>query len=297
MIPRSYLDPLGSRLPALERNILKVRAMQMVLVLFYAEQLKQRVIGMIQGTESLMDRLKPGSVPLRVPKGVKNPVDKALSALLADGAITADDKIEIIKLIDFRNIIGHDVHELVGDLSSDRYAREIAAFSPDRLAQYDYHAVGRLRHFHALFDDLNRTHHYVTTLRMDGLMFRSSEKTLLAEIDTLMSKLERLHRERRRKVKALNAEMKLYADAPDEEHPDHPLNRYDNGRLTRRGEEICYRLFDRDKSPMAVAHLMRISPPAASKRKRQWLALGGKRRPKVDVRTRPKRKFYRRDDG
>jgi hypothetical protein len=54
MLKRSYLDPLGSRLPALEHNILKLRAMQMVLVLFYAEQLKLRVVDLIQGTESRM---------------------------------------------------------------------------------------------------------------------------------------------------------------------------------------------------------------------------------------------------
>lgn len=83
-----------------------------------------------------------------MPKGVKNPVGKALDALVLDGAITSGDKAEIVRLIDFRNLIGHEVHDLVGDLSTERYAREVAAIHPERLSKYDYEAVDRLRHFH-----------------------------------------------------------------------------------------------------------------------------------------------------
>jgi len=49
--------------------------------------------------------------------------------------------------------------------------------------------------------------------------------------------------------------------------------------LTQRGEEICYRLFDKGKSPMAVAHLMGISLKAARKRHGMWQATGGVNRP------------------
>lgn len=48
---------------------------------------------------------------------------------------------------------------------------------------------------------------------------------------------------------------------------------------------------------MAVAHLMHISLIAARKRRRQWLVLGGKKRRNADIRSLPKRKFYRRDDN
>lgn len=44
----SFLDPLGSRLPGLEQNILKLRSAQMMLVLFHAEQLKTRVLSLIR---------------------------------------------------------------------------------------------------------------------------------------------------------------------------------------------------------------------------------------------------------
>ena len=56
---------------ALEKNILKYRAMEMLLILFYVEELKELVLDCIQTA-----------------KGSKNPVDKALNALVQAGALT-----------------------------------------------------------------------------------------------------------------------------------------------------------------------------------------------------------------
>jgi hypothetical protein len=51
MIPKRFTDPLGSTLPALEQNILKYRAMEMLLVMFYAEELKREVLDCIQTSD------------------------------------------------------------------------------------------------------------------------------------------------------------------------------------------------------------------------------------------------------
>jgi hypothetical protein len=99
----SFLDPLGSRLPSLEQNMLKLRSAQMVLVLFYAEQLKTRVLSLIQRTDGFMAHTGRAE---RVPQGAKNPVGKCLDALEADGALSADEKAEIRRLIDYRNRVG-----------------------------------------------------------------------------------------------------------------------------------------------------------------------------------------------
>lgn len=73
-----------------------------------------------------------------------------------------------------------------------------------------------------------------------------------------------------------------------------PENRYGRGRLTPRGVETRYQLFDMGKSAMAVAHLMELSPASARKRERIWREVGGDRReqrvlaeiPKVHIRYR-----------
>lgn len=60
--------------------------------------------------------------------------------------------------------------------------------------------------------------------------------------------------------------------------PKHPDNKYEVGgllKLTDRGVEICYRLFDAGKSRYAVASLMDISFGAANHRYEAWKKQGG----------------------
>ncbi len=115
---RHYEDPRGSHLPALEQNILRYRAIEMVLALFYAEDLRKAIIGCVQTTDRLRNRLddKVGQHE-RVPAGAKKPLQKALKALAADQVFTEDEMIQIEKLIDYRNDIAHRLEELNADIS------------------------------------------------------------------------------------------------------------------------------------------------------------------------------------
>jgi hypothetical protein len=68
--------------------------------------------------------------------------------------------------------------------------------------------------------------------------------------------------------------------------PKDPANKYEVGglmKLTSRGTEICYRLFDAAKSRYAVAALMDISFGAATHRKEAWKKLGGVNRIKQPI--------------
>jgi len=294
---KRFTDPLGSYLPALERNVLKHRAMGMLLVMFYAEELKHDVLDRIQTTDRLMGRLKKGASLERVPKGTKNPVDKALNALVADGAMTVSEKTEIVKLIDYRNIIAHQMHNLLLDLSPDRLARERIEYATKPLPKYNYNAVVRLRHFLDLLEGLYETHHYATTLRFDRMLFRSAERALLEEMKRLDRKISRLANVRRKKIESLNAELSLVGtEFTRDLHPQHPLNQYDDKRLTKRGVEICYRLFDLGMSTMAVAHLTGLSLVSARRRRQTWKNVGGKHRKKINIADIPHRKFRRRYD-
>lgn len=125
---------------------------------------------------------------------------------------------------------------------------------------------------------------------------RQAGAFLLADIKKLRSKIRKLAKKRSADIERLNAELQMEEGTPDQEQHWHPLNQYDNKRLTQRGEEICFRLFDKGKSPMAVAHLMGISLKAARKRHGVWRASGGAGRLSVDLSSLPERKFYRRYD-
>lgn len=53
-----YRHPEGSRLPALERNVLKYRAFEMMLTLYYAEELKRLFVNTIRATDHFRDGSK-----------------------------------------------------------------------------------------------------------------------------------------------------------------------------------------------------------------------------------------------
>lgn len=291
-----FTDPLGSTLPALEQSILKYRAMEMLLVMFYAEELQRKILDRIQATDEWLVRVKKGHAD-RVPKGIKKPIDKALNAFIADGAIKPHEKKEIVELIDYRNMIAHQMHNMLGDLSPTRYACDLAMFGSN-VPKYDYEAVKRLQHYHKLFDETYRTHHYIMRVNFNSMLFRAAEKTFLSERERLDGKIKRQLKERNVAIKELDAEMSLKGTGLEGEYaPNHPRNHHEHRRLTMRGAEICYRLFDLGKSEMAVAHLMQLSLLAMKKRKKTWMKLGGKARGKVNIDALPGRKYSRRRDG
>ena len=123
----------------------------MLLVLFYAEELKRDVLDRIQATDRLAISLSTGKQE-RVPRGVKNPVDRALNALVADGAVTRRQKEEIVRLIDYRNVVAHQMHNILADVSLS-YCARVTCYLPE-IPKYDYTAVKRLQYYRGLFDDL-----------------------------------------------------------------------------------------------------------------------------------------------
>jgi hypothetical protein len=65
--------------------------------------------------------------------------------------------------------------------------------------------------------------------------------------------------------------------------PMDPRNKLRDGKLTRRGVEICYRLFDRGSNRYAVAEAMGISFGAATHRLQAWTDAGGQERAKMPL--------------
>lgn len=66
-------------------------------------------------------------------------------------------------------------------------------------------------------------------------------------------------------------------------NPKDPRNKTPDGKLTRRGVEICYRLFDAGKSRYAISEAMDISFGAATHRFDAWRKAGGPSRRKVPL--------------
>lgn len=88
-------------------------------------------------------------------------------------------------------------------------------------------------------------------------------------IDSIQSQLERLRR--------------LVQPQDFDFDPKDPRNKLPDGKLTPRGVEVCYRLFDAGKTRYAVAEAMGISYGAATHRLDAWEKVGGAGREKAPI--------------
>jgi hypothetical protein len=248
---------------------LKYRAFEMVLMLFYVEHLKETLIGAIQGTDHWV-RTTP-----RITAQSSKKFLRAVAALVEDGVVSEQERDDITALVNFRNEIAHNIQTLTIDVSRDPYARSMQQF---RESSYDYGALKRIK---ALHNDLDRRMQskYVHVLSMQRYTFRAAEKTYEAELKRLRKKIESQLTVRRKRNSKLKDELSLTGtDFVGENYPSHPANMSRSGNLTKRGVEVCFRLFDLGKSALAVATLMFISLKAARARRKQWLKAGGTKR-------------------
>ncbi len=92
-----------------------------------------------------------------------------------------------------------------------------------------------------------------------------SDQAVIEAIDTVTSNLERA-------MNGLLTLRNLLAEPlpPTEFDPKDPANKFTDGKLTPRGAEICYRLFDAGHTRYAVSKLMDISFSAADNRYNSW---------------------------
>lgn len=195
-----FRHPEGTQLPALERNILKYRGFEMLLLLFYVEELRGMVIGTIRATDHWKNGRKP-----RLESSTKNKFKRATSALVADGMLSKVESKEIGDLVNTRNIIAHELHKMTFDVSRDTWARTVHKLeSPS----YNYESLDRIKYFH---DELERRMRskYAREISLDSLLFRSAERTYTRELKSLKRRIDAQYLIRRRKLAGLKQELSL----------------------------------------------------------------------------------------
>jgi hypothetical protein len=164
-----------------------------------------------------------------------------------------------------------------------------------RLRPSQGEALDRLRAFRCSLWERARAK-LILTLSMDRMLFELAEHTYeqdLKRLDRLITK--QIARERKR-YSAINTELDLRGtELVDDLSPRFPANHRPSrqgygddyipatGYLTKRGIEICYRLFDLGKSPIAVAYLMGMTLRSAERRHQSWIKAGSLKRVRAAV--------------
>jgi hypothetical protein len=251
--------PKGRRLPALERNILKYRAFEMVVLLFLIEDLRSYVLGTIRANDKQA-----------IPEGTKKSYEKAWAYLVDSGVITQDESDDIRELVDYRNTIAHDIQRFTYDLGQENFVLDYGRAYP---VKYDYGARERLKTYREKIEKGLR--HMIVVLSFDELMFEAAERTFEQELARLRKKIDRLYAEREKEMKHLNEELAMVKDKELQRIGlYHPGNQAENGKLTERGVRVCEALFERKLGLLAVSYLMRLSYRATSRRYKAWKAKG-----------------------
>lgn len=279
----NFTDPYPS-LPPLERAIIRLRSFESTLAIYYAEELRYQVVDQIWHARSFMAQGKPFG---RRQSGVEAPSMKdAVTQMISDNAITTAEAELIRSAVDFRNDIAHRTDHLFSDLEQRRFTASDFDMEPesmDRFRKFDHAVIEKFDECFSILSRTSRSHYrnIMTFHRRGYLLFSSTEKSLKAEIKREKKNIERLTIQRRRKIDQLNIELaslrKFFA-----RYQNDLLNlRHPGGRMTPRGGEICFRLFDENFDFLIICQVFEMKLPSILRRYKIWRSLGGKSRQKV----------------
>lgn len=207
------------------------------------------------------------------------------------GMLSEAEADELKGLLEYRNDIAHRIHRVMSDVTRTSFVSEFVSFTGP---SYKGKALERMRTYHrCLWDRAGKK--LCLTLSMDGIMFELAERVFEDELKRLDRLIRKQIARDQQRAEAVKAELDLRGtELVGDLAPRFPANHRsrpsygddwlpDTGHLTKRGVEICYRLFDLGKSPMAVAYLMGMTLRSAERRKKSWLRAGGLQRERYEV--------------
>ncbi|AVF95463.1 hypothetical protein AL552_17835 [Vibrio diabolicus] len=241
-------NPFGDRLRALESNILKYRSYEVLLVVFYVEEIKNFAMRTIQSN----DQRKFGEP--RISPKTKKKYQKLWDILVSEGVLEQSDRILIEDLIEFRNNSAHSLADLFSDLNTD----DVSKFVSQKFSYNHGAAVKAEKVYERLVENMNGN--YFLTISTDSYVFRNAESLYKKEMKKLAGKINKLYEERKLEIERLNAEQDRFAS----EHihllkPIHPDNRKGNNQITPIGKATMEKLFDLGYSNLFISYSMKIS--------------------------------------
>ncbi|WP_175783756.1 hypothetical protein [Burkholderia ambifaria] len=265
--------PNGKTLARWEADLLKLRAFEMVLILFYVEDLKQFILASIQFTDKVngVNRLEddePENQQSREGKKIK----RARAVLVSEGIITQAESNELKELLDYRNTVAHRTQHLTVDVGaySGLTKRDRKTFKP--IPAYDYSAATRAKQLRKKIMEGMRGK-FIMSVSIGSLAFEAAETTYATEIKRLQTRVNKGIDQ----ANAVIAETNRIIDAiprsvKESVHRDLPRATNNRGTLNKLGASYVFRLFEEQATPLAVAYMMRISLRSANFWFEKWQA-------------------------
>ena len=257
--------PNGSFPSALEANELKLRAFEMILIIFYIEDLRRFILGAVRATDVLLkqdDRLRHRDEDDKEKAPSESKIMRMATKVLVDAAvISKSEKKELVTLINYRNAIGHEPHQLTVDVGS--YSELAKTGKNSR--RYDHTILERVQNMRGkIHKEVGKK--FAIPLNFDCLMFEAAEKSYLLEIKRLKKKISKQVEQYKAEINTTNQVIRaIPKDVLHAAQPYHPKHYKRNGTLTDSGISCVNQLFEAGATPLAVAHLMKISLKSSRK--------------------------------
>ncbi|MGC1468085.1 MAG: hypothetical protein WA793_01775 [Sphingorhabdus sp.] len=274
-----WTDIHGSKLRALERNLVRYRTYQIVLFLHKAERIKRWLEDLSRGFDpSVPLSTKSGVVPPHVTNASWKrmpPWRRAAERLNEQGYIDDKQRDTVVELVRYRNVIAHDMALLYGDIGTTRDNREFPKFAEIYPHRFEYKNLDRIVEIENQLDE-TVSPHFVMVLRLEWRLFDSTASFLFSELRRLKPIINRQVAPRRDEIGRVMEEIKVHSSNWNWHEGFYPRKTayfFANGRLTPVGQKACYRLFEDGLSDLACAHLMNLSISSIKKRRRMWQQL------------------------
>lgn len=269
--------PYGNKLYAFEKNILKYRSLEMILVLFYVEEIKRHSYAFATcPLNNYFNSTFNKKIFADLHQG--NKYNKVWKQLIACSILSEDESKEIQDLITYRNDIGHRIHELLYDFDHSSSSQLTKEF---RGIKYNYESRRRLKYWVDELSNRIRKKGPVEMYPMERMSFGVAKKNLEDELFKLNRRINQQVKSHNKFINSLNSEMiTAYKLFPDVDFSYPFTYKRSNGQLNQQGVEMCFKLFDHHISIMATAYLMRISYRSSSNQYKRWQCqtskMGGK---------------------
>ncbi len=183
-------------LPALERNIIKYRSMQVLIFSFYIEDFKKTIKSTLK-TKLIYTHFKNY-------QDEKPPshMGETMDMLERKGLITGEDRVEYEKLVKYRNQTSHEIELMFFDLTQDDAADIYKAY---KAIKYDYKCIERIKQLRTkVLSNLSKN--LLLCVSMRGNMFEDVEKTFNHEMKKLEARIEKGISQRISKINGVKIE-------------------------------------------------------------------------------------------
>lgn len=190
--------------------------------------------------------------------------------LVSEEIINQTESDELKKLFDYRNIIGHEIHNLTVGVGAyfGLTRRDPKTFKP--IPDYDYSAVMRAKQLRKIIMNGMREK-FIMSVSVGSLAFEAAEKTYMTEIKRLKTRVNKGIDQANSMIAETNRIIEAIPRSVRESvQLDRPKATNKNGTLNKNGASSVFQLFEAQATPLAVAYMMRISRRSANLWFKKW---------------------------